>query len=159
MVRMYLIAAATLALVGAASAEQFTAVQGIDKIVTVSGPDGTVSLDYQSAERVAPGDTLYYHIDYDNGSAEPAENVELVMIVPAEVNYLENTADAGGLAADLAFSVDNGESFYSRRDLQVDVNGARQLASAQDITHIRWTFDAPIAPGTQGKVSFRATVR
>ncbi|MEM7661425.1 MAG: hypothetical protein AAF292_04185 [Pseudomonadota bacterium] len=159
MLRTSLIAAAALGLMGAAAADEFTAVQGIDKIVTVSGPDGSVSLDYQSAERVAPGDTLFYHIDYDNGSGEAAENVELVMAVPAEVNYLENTANSGDLATELAFSVDNGESFSPRRELQVVENGGGRLASASDITHIRWTFADPVAPGTSGKVSFRATVR
>ncbi|MEM8636489.1 MAG: hypothetical protein AAGF33_16090 [Pseudomonadota bacterium] len=159
MLRMSLIAAAALGLATGAAADEFTAVQNIDKVVTVSGADGTVSLDYQSAERVAPGDTLFYHIDYENGAAEPAENVKLVMVVPAEVNYLENTADSGNLAADLEFSADNGNTFSQRSDVQVLKGGETQFAAAGDITHIRWTFNDAVAPGTQGTVSFRATVR
>jgi len=159
MIRTSLLAAATLALAGLAAADDFVATQSIEKIVTVSAPDGAVSLDYQSADQVSPGDTLYYHIDYENGSSEAADAVKLVMVVPAEVSYLENTADAGGMDAELAFSADNGQTFTTRRDVRVERDGVSQTASAGDITHIRWAFNEPVAPGNSGKVSFRATVR
>ncbi|MEM9670529.1 MAG: hypothetical protein AAF950_16535 [Pseudomonadota bacterium] len=159
MMRTSTLVAAAIILAGAADAREFTATQSIEKVVTVSQPNGAVALDYQSASRVAPGDTLFYHIDYSNDSADPAEDVELVMVVPAEVSYLENTANSGGIDARLVFSADNGETFSPRRRLKTIKNGVSQTASAGDITHIKWTFKEAIAPGADGKVSFRATVR
>ena len=142
-----------------AMAQEFTAVSTIDRIVTTQAEDGSVRLDYVEAQRVTPGENLLYKLTYDNASEDAADNVSLVMNVPAEVIYSENSAKAGATTAVIAFSTDDGVSFAPRGALTVSVGGEPRPASSEDITNIRLTFPEAITPGSVGTVSFEAVVR
>jgi len=160
MIRSTLIAATLLA--GAsmpAFAQEFTAVQTIEKMTRIQQEDGTVSVEFSAADRVVPGEDLYYQLTYDNATSDDADNVSLVMAVPAEVVYSENSVVSEDANASIAFSTDGGGSYAPRGELTVSQDGEPRPAVSQDITHIRWTFNEPIAAGNQGAVGFSAVVR
>lgn len=142
-----------------AFAQDFTAVQTINKMVDVESADGEASSELVTVSSAAPGETIFYALNYENGTDEAADNVKLVMAVPAEVTYLENTATQGDLVAAVAYSTDNGTSFAPRGELTVTLDGVEQAADSEDITHVRWAFQQPIAAGENGSVGFQAVVR
>lgn len=141
-----------------AYAQEFTATQIVERaVVTGEADDGSAIVDFEEAERVQPGDALIYSLNFNNGSVDTIENANLVMAVPTEVTYNENSAF--GDDASVAFSTDGGRSFAPRGELTVSSDGSLRAASSEDITHIRWSFSGIITPGTTGEVGYGAVVR
>jgi len=62
--------------------------------------------------------------------------------------------------AAVSMSADGGAAYGSPGDLSVqDANGEARPAAASDFTHVRWTFQEPLAPGAEGSVSFKAQLQ
>jgi len=130
-----------------------TASQIVEREVIVRNDDGTQTVTREAADKVTPGDKVIYSLNYYNDDATPAENIVLVMPIPAEVKYMDGSADA--VDTDTTYSVDGGKSFAGRDDLRVaQVDGNKRAARAEDITHIRWIVGTTIAPQTGGTLSF-----
>jgi uncharacterized repeat protein (TIGR01451 family) len=130
----------------------------IVEVATVSvDENGQEQVTYTLAEEVAPGDQVRYTINYTNAGNESASNVKLDMPVPAEVDFIEGSADA--TSAEISYSADNGETFASRGTLTVTEAGEPQAATAKDITHVRWTFTGDIAPGEAGNISYSGVLQ
>ncbi len=142
-----------------AFAQEFTAVSTIERMVTTENADGSVSVEFLKAERVTPGENLYYQLIYNNASSENIEDASLVMNVPPEVTYSENSAEIAGKDVQVSFSTDGGQTYAPRGELKVTIGGQPRAAVSEDITNIRWTFNEPIAPETEGSVGFTAIVR
>ena len=170
MLRKLIITGAALALTALpAIAENFTATSTIDKAVIVTNVDGSTTTTFVKADRVLPGDKLFYKITYENSAKEAVDDVSLVMKVPAEVTFSENSArysigaEKQTLIAEsgvsVAFSTDGGVSFAPRGDLKVSVAGQDRSAVSEDITTVRFVFEEPIPSGAAGSVSFSAIVR
>ena len=141
-----------------ALAQEFTATQIVERaVVTGQAEDGTAIIEFEQADRLQPGDALQYSLNFANGSPDEIENANLVIPVPTEVTYNENSAF--GDNASVAFSTDGGQSFAPRGELTVTSDGQRRTASSEDITHIRWTFTGTITPGETGEVGYGAIVR
>lgn len=103
---------------------------------------------------VTPGDRLVFVLNYRNASAKPAEKFVVTNPMPAAVQY----AEAGDGTAQV--SVDGGKSWGALAALQVaDRDGTMRPARAEDVTHIRWAFNAPIPAGGSGKLMFRGIVK
>ena len=96
-----------------------------------------------NAATAAPGDVLTYTIAYTSDGTTNAHNVVVVDAVPAETAYFAGSATGAG--ATITFSHDGGATF--------------DASEAAPVTHVRWTFAAPMAAGQSGTVSFQATVR
>jgi len=159
MIRSILLAGAMFgATLAPAMAQEFTAVQIVERaVVTGENEDGSAIVEYEKAERVTPGDALLYSLNFENGSPDAIENANLVMAVPAEVTYNENSAFGDNSSVD--FSTDGGQSFAPRGALTVSADGNERAASSEDITHIRWSFSGTITPGSAGDVGYGAVVR
>ena len=137
----------------AVSAQALTASQVVEREVTVRNADGTQTVTREAADKVTPGDTVIYSLNYYNDEANPAENIVLIMPIPAEVKYMDGSADTDG--TNTTYSVDGGKSFAGRDDLRVaQADGDKRAALAEDITHIRWIVGTTIAPETGGTLSF-----
>lgn len=146
------------AFVGAAAhADTVTAEQKIEVVKTETQADGSVVVSYEPADRVVPGEQLRYTISYANGTTEPAEDIVLTMPIEDELAYVEGSAATPN--ATVLFSADNGVSFRPRNELTVTVEGEVRAAMADDITHVSWRFDAPLAAGAAGKVSLLAVLK
>lgn len=130
-----------------------TASQIVEREVIVRNADGSQTVTREAADKVTPGDKVIYSLNYYNDEAEPVQNIVLVMPIPAEVNYLDGSADSAG--TNTTYSADGGKSFAGRDDLQVaQADGSKRAARAEDITHIRWLVSTSVAPGTGGTLSF-----
>jgi uncharacterized repeat protein (TIGR01451 family) len=141
-----------------AIAQEFYATQIVERaVITGEDADGTAIVEFQEAERVQPGDALLYKLSYTNGTPDAIENASLVMAVPAEVTYNENSASGDNTS--VAFSTDGGQSFAPRGELTISSDGTRRPATSEDITHIRWSFSGQIVPGAVGEVTYGAVVR
>jgi hypothetical protein len=67
--------------------------------------------------------------------------------------YVDDSVIADNAAVD--FSVDGGKSFAPRDDLVIEDGDNVRMASADEITHVRWTF-ARVTPGEEGMLAFHA---
>ena len=126
-----------------------------EKRLYVQRADGTAEETFVPAGKVVPGDVVAYTIDAKNVSAENADRVVITDPIPAAMKYLDGTADAAH--AELLFSVDGGFRFDAPDKLTVaNQDGSRRPAVANDYTHVRWVFAAPLAPAEQRSVRFLA---
>lgn len=135
------------------SAQALTASQIVEREVIVRNADGTQTVTREAADKVTPGDKVIYSLNYYNDDATPAENIVLVMPIPAEVKYMDGSANFDG--TNTTYSADGGKSFAGRDDLRVaQADGNKRTARAEDITHIRWVIGTAVAPKTGGTLSF-----
>lgn len=107
---------------------------------------------------VMPGDTVIFTNSFINDEAEAAENVVLTNAVPEHMIYVDFSAE--GSDAKIDFSVDGGKSYGAPADLQVkDDKGELRRAKGADYTHIRWTIEKSVKPGSKGTVGFKAILK
>jgi len=106
---------------------------------------------------VVPGDTVIFTVSYANTDTRPADRVVVINPVPRHVTYLDRSAEGKGTT--IEFSVDGGKTYAAPGKLTVTTAGKQRPAIAADYTHIRWVLVKPLAPGGQGSVSFRATLK
>ena len=151
---------AFVALLGlpAAPALAMEATQTIEREVSVTQADGSVMLSRAPADLVKPGDALIYTLDFVNTEAEPVSGIKMAMPVPAEVRFVETVTALRD--STVSYSADGGQSFSSMDTLQVaTASGGQRPATADDVTHVRWSIDRAIEVGEQGTVAFRAQLR
>lgn len=134
-----------------------TANQIIEKEIVIAGDDGVPMIKRTKADKVAPGEEVIYTLRFQNESDEVAEAVVLVMPVPKEISYVEGTVS--GSDTKVAFSADDGVTYMPRGRLTVNEGGSERPAKSDEITHIRWTLDADLAPNEQREVSYRGILR
>lgn len=117
------------------------------------GPDGKPVTVREAPTVVTPGEKLVFVLSYKNQGAAPATGFTLTNPIPDSVAF------AGTEDKDAVVSVDGGKSWGALAALKVvQADGTSRPATATDVTHIRWSFAKPIAAGTGGELSFRATV-
>lgn len=135
-----------------------SAQQIVEKETVIITPDGAEQIVRSSANGMLPGDRLVYRLIYTNDGAEPANDLVLTMPVPAEVEFLAGTETQDNMT--ITYSTDGGKSFAVRESVTVrSANGETRLASASDITHIRWTIPGPVSIGETGELSFSGTLK
>jgi len=156
--RKALLALTAAALAFGAQANAMTAKQKVEKEIVVTSEDGTQTTQRVPADLVTPGEKIVYTIDFVNDSAEPATDLVLAMPVPADVRYLEGSADRPG--AEIRYSTDGGSTYAARESLTMPaVGGGTRSASVDDITHIQWKIAGPVAVGATDKVAFKARLK
>ncbi len=139
------------------SAHALTAEQIVEREIIIKNADGSETIKRAKADMVTPGERIVYSLNYYNDKAEPAENIVLVMPVPAEVNLLDGSADAQGVGT--TYSVDGGQSFGARDELMVEEEDkTMRQAKAEDITHIRWVV-ASVSPGESGSLVYKGLLK
>lgn len=140
------------------SAYAMTASQKVEVEHQVKQPNGDVTFVTTAPDKVLPGDTLIYTVNFHNDKNEVTENFRIDMPVPAEIIYLEGTALRDD--AIVLYSVDGGNNYQAREQLSVRVaEGGTRAAVAEDITHIRWTLTEKIQPGDRGDIKFKGRLK
>jgi uncharacterized repeat protein (TIGR01451 family) len=120
----------------------------------VTDANGVQQTTLAPATTVLPGDTLVFVLGYANPAQQQVNNVVLTNPIPAAVTFRDS------LSPTALVSIDSGQSFGLLNTLTVtDTAGQTRPALAADVTHVRWSFDAGVAPGQAGELRFRATVR
>lgn len=108
---------------------------------------------------VVPGDRVVFTLRYVNKGSEPAADFRAVNPMPGPVQFVSVAEDWAEV------SVDGGKSWGKLADLKVSVAGkdgaaaTLRAAAAEDVTHVRWIFAKPIAPGAEGTISYRGMVK
>jgi len=127
------------------------------KIVPVQQADGSVVEEWQTPEKVVPGDKVGYRISYNNNGKEAAEGVVINNPFPAETIYIANSAT--GANSTITYSVDGGQNFGKASELTVTAQGNTRAAKAEDYSHIRWMLTQPVEAGASGKVEFKVRIK
>lgn len=110
------------------------------------------------AKRVVPGTAVIYTITATNKGDKPAENIIVKDPVPNNMTYIEGSAFGAGTV--ITFSVDGGKKYDTPEKLIVkDAKGKPRRATADDYTHIRWTFQFKLKPGEAAPVWFKAKLK
>jgi uncharacterized repeat protein (TIGR01451 family) len=125
--------------------------------VKVKGDDGKEQIKREPAKKVPPGVAVIYTLHAENKGSKPADDVVVTDPIPEHMDYVDGSASSAG--ARLTFSADGGKTFAAREKLQVrGKDGAMRAALAEELTHVRWQFVKPLAPGESRAVEFRARV-
>ena len=146
----------TSLIVSTAHAE-VVATQIVEKEIVQTGANGAINVARVSAEKVSPGEEVIYTLNFENRDDRAAEDIVLVMPVPAEIIYLEGSIVGDGATA--SFSADGGQTYLNRGRLTVIENGAVRPARGNEITHIKWTLTQALAPRATGVVSYRGILK
>ena len=145
-------------LAATASAQDYleveTTVQKQEVYLNDAGEEATRMV---TAERVLPGETVYYTITFTNVSDEVADNVVITNPIAEDLVYLDGSAFGPGTA--IEFSADGGATFAAAGELTVSADGAARAAEAADYTHVRWVMQNDLAAGAQGTVRFAAVLK
>jgi uncharacterized repeat protein (TIGR01451 family) len=116
----------------------------VQKLLVNKGPDGATVRQFVDARRLEAGEQLYYTVRVKNPGRTPVTDVVVTKRLPYGVVYVPGSAVGPGCSVEL--STDNGVTFA--RDKGKGATGA--------FTHVRWTFDRPLAPGATALLRFRA---
>ena len=126
----------------------------VEKEQRTTNADGESIVQLVPAEKVVPGDVVIYTVTYTNVADQAVEKVVITNPIGESLEYVADSAFGPG--AKVSFSVDGGNAFDELDALTVERNGERVAATSADLTHIRWTLDGELAPGSQGFARFRA---
>jgi uncharacterized repeat protein (TIGR01451 family) len=125
--------------------------------VKVKGDDGSESVQRQPAKKVPPGGAVIYTLRAENKGQKPATDVVVTDPIPEHMDYVDGSASTEG--AKVTFSTDGGKTYHALDKLVVKTkDGSTRAALASEMTHIRWQFEKPLAPGESRSVEFRARV-
>jgi uncharacterized repeat protein (TIGR01451 family) len=125
--------------------------------VKVKGSDGNETVQRQPAKKVPPGSSVIYTLRAENKGQKPASDVVVTDPIPEHMDYVEGSASTDG--AKVTFSTDGGKTYLPKEKLVVKgKDGVSRAALASELTHIRWQFEKPLAPGESRAVEFRARV-
>ncbi len=120
------------------------------EVITLKSPKDVV---------VVPGDKLVVRLHYRNQGATPAKDFRATNPMPSAVQFLTVNEEWAEI------SVDGGVNWGKLSNLTVEVAEApagpasTRAAEAKDVTHVRWSFAAPLSPGAKGTVSFRGMIK
>lgn len=130
----------------------------VDEVeVKVKNDAGVEETKRVPATKVPPGVAVIYTVHADNKGSKPATDVVVTDPIPEHMDYVDGSATSAG--AKLTFSADGGKTWAAEGKLVVKgPDGLTRAANASEITHIRWQFTKPLAPGESRAVEFRARV-
>ena len=110
------------------------------------------------ADRLAPGDRLVFVVHYRNRGDAPVSGFYVTNPVPARVQM--DAMQLAAAPADMQISVDGGAHWGRLDDFTIPTPlGGTRRATSEDITHVRWSVRAPVAPGNSGRIAWRGVVR
>lgn len=128
--------------------------QVVERMVVTESEDGSTELELLPAETAEPGEELVYSLRVENDGEAVERDVALIVPVPPDVTYVEDSA-AAAAEASVDFSADGGVTFAPRRDLKIVSDAGEREVEPWEITHVRWTFTGDLAPGEAGIAEFR----
>ena len=128
------------------------------KVVAVTADDGSKTEKLEAITKVLPGEIVQYELVCKNNGSEPAERVVIGNPLPANMLYIPGSATTEGAA--LRFSADGGGVYSAFEELKVnDPNVGERPARIEEITHIQWTFEEPLKPGSAKVVVYRTRLK
>lgn len=124
---------------------------------TVTGADGSATLQYLPATRVVPGTEVVWTTTARNTCSKPADHVVIDQPVPEHMVFVADSAVGGG--AQISLSTD-GKDYRAAAQLTArNADGSSRPARATDVRFVRWTLTGAIAPQDQFTARFRAVLQ
>ncbi len=147
--------ALALTLAGPALAQQTVELKSTVYVARpVTDAQGNKKNQLFAPERVLPGEALVVMLEYKNNGQKPAADFVINNPIPSAVSF------TGVEQPWAVVSVDGGKTYGALATLKVAKgDGTFRPAQPGDVTHVRWKFAQPIAPGTGGRVMFYGTVK
>ena len=156
--RISILAISAFSMAFGLQAHALSAIQKVEKEVVTTNAAGEKIVSRVPAERVTPGETVIYTVEFLNDSDAPATDLVLAMPVPTDIEFLEGSADRPG--ATILYSTDGGSTYASRDALALPaVDGGTRGARSEDITNIQWTIKGPVAVGQSDRVVFKGRLK
>jgi uncharacterized repeat protein (TIGR01451 family) len=153
-----LFAFAAAALAAAETPENPIAIKAIAEVEVRTLEQGHETATLQPADRVVPGDRLFYTLEVRNTDAAAITAPTVIYPIPDHMEYVADSAVGPG--AEVSFSVDDGRSFDSPEKLKVRTSdGSLRPAMAVDYTHIRWQLKQSLKGHAVAFVRFRTLVK
>lgn len=131
----------------------------IERIVVDAAGKETITLHDPKDVIVIPGDRVFFTLNVTNTGTEAASGFRATNPIPGPVTFISATEDWAEV------SVDNGVTWGKLEALSVTIKAVdtgvetSRAANAEDVTHVRWIFSNPIAPGTKTALSYRGFVK
>jgi uncharacterized repeat protein (TIGR01451 family) len=128
---------------------------------TETARDGKESVVYKKPSEVivVPGDKVLFTLKYANVGGTPATGFTATNPMPGPVQFLAAAEEWAEV------SVDGGTSWGRLSALTVKTAATdgrpetMRPATPEDVTHVRWVFGNPIAPGANGAISYRGMIK
>jgi uncharacterized repeat protein (TIGR01451 family) len=127
------------------------------KVVTITSENGAKAEQWQTPEKMLPGDKVGYQISFENTGNEAATDIVIANPIPENTVYVEGSAK--GLNTDIEFSTDGGKTYAQPSKLLIEKDGERVQASAADYTNVRWTLNKPLAIGAESSVQYAVIIK
>lgn len=127
------------------------------EIVTIISKDGSEQDQWQTPDKLLPGERVGYQIEVNNKGTEPAADIIIENPIPEHTNYVQDSAK--GLNARIEFSVNNGKTFALPSQLFMEKDGQRVQAEAADYTQVRWILDKPLTAGASSTVQYIVKIK
>jgi len=125
----------------------------------VGGRLQKIALD--QAERVSPGETLYWVLRSANSGNSPANNYRAVGAISKGTVFIADSASGEGQPT-VTYSIDHGESFSARpmvEEKQPDGTVKRVPAPVTRYTHVCLAWREPLAGGASLAAYYQTRVR
>lgn len=104
-------------------------------------------------QELGRGDRLVFVVRYRNDGVAPVSGFAFTNPIPAVLRVDPSNPD-------MQVSVDRGRHWGRLDTLTVSTPfGGIRRATPDDVTHVRWRLPDRIAPGGEGRISYRATVK
>ena len=125
--------------------------------VETKAADGKVEKKRVPVQKAIPGTVVFYTSTFKNIGSKPAGNI--VITNPIPVNTTLVAASPYGEGMDISYSADGAKTWAAVDKLKVKgADGKDRAAGISDITHVKWTPKADLAPGKVGEAGFRVVV-
>ena len=130
----------------------------VERNVSENGSDKTELLDPKKVT-VIPGDKLIIYNFYENEGSTPRDNYIATNPLHPAIAFVSVDEEWAQV------SVDGGKTWGKLPDLTKletvadGIESQSRAASPGDVTHVRWRFTKPLAPGEKGRLTFRGIVR
>ena len=119
--------------------------------------DGKVEKKRAPVQKAVPGTVIFYTSTFKNISPKAAGNIVITNPIPANTTLV--AASPYGEGMDIGYSADGAKTWAVADKLKVKgADGKERAAGLSDITHVKWTPKADLAPGKVGEAGFRVTV-
>ncbi len=133
------------------------------KQVITTDAEGNEVISWETMEgqaEVEPGDVIRYSLTSENAGEKPADNLVLTQPVPAQTQYVADSAKANG--ATLTYSIDGSKTFSAQPMIEVKVSEDKvemQPAPAEMYTHVRWDYSESLQPMASVKAVYEVAVK
>jgi uncharacterized repeat protein (TIGR01451 family) len=147
---------ASIALSSVANAE-VTLTNTVFEVVTITAKDGSQQDQWQTPDKLLPGERVGYQVEVNNKGTEPAADIVIANPIPEHTVYVQDSAK--GLNTSIEFSVNNGKTYALPAELFIEKDGKRVQAEAADYTQVRWTLNQPLAAGASTSVQYIVKIK